>query len=132
MSQDTDSAHGIDRNAEARGESLNFEYVTSPVLHVRLSCPACGERVRQMHSDYTKNETLAVTMLGEPLGWLVAGLGFLVGCLAESLVAVCAFWVVGALVWYDRRLKRATFICPSCKGQCSYAQGRTAAAHRAV
>lgn len=106
---------------------IEIEYVTSPVLHRRLACPKCRARVRQMHGGHTDNETMALFLLGEPLAWVVVGAGFLIGYVAESLLAICAIWILGGLAWYEWRLRRSTFLCPNCKELCSFAQARAAA-----
>ena len=111
---------------------MQFEYVTYAVPPGLLRCPHCGSKVRQVSQELPAGQSFAIALCGEPLAWVIIGVGALVGLAAQAVVAVLLVWVaVGlpALVWlYLSHLRRCDFLCTTCKAQSGYVQARSAAA----
>jgi hypothetical protein len=110
---------------------MHFEYVTDPVPWPRLRCAKCGARVRQMREDLSVSHSVLVFLSGEPLAWLVVGLGLLVGYIAEAVALLFVAWAVlvpAGLAWlWFSRLRRASFLCQSCGHISNYAEAKCAA-----
>ena len=105
---------------------MKIEYVTDPVFFPRLRCPKCRGRVRQFRHEHDGTE-LAIFLSIEPIGYVVLGLGVLVGFLWQ---AIWLFVVLSAalLSWfYVRHLRRVEYSCIKCKGVFDYAAVRRAA-----
>lgn len=109
---------------------MQFEYVTYAVLPGLLRCPHCGSKVRQISQELPARQSFAVTLCGEPLAWVVVGVGALLGFAAQAVMALLLAWVVvglPALVWlYLSHLRRSEFLCSTCGAQSSYIQARVA------
>ncbi len=105
---------------------IPFEYITDSVLHVRLRCPVCGSPVKQIHQDPDARDSLLLGLLGEPLIWIAAGLGALVGFMSEAVVLAIFVFLVVAALGYHRQVTRSTYLCFRCISHFSYEAARTA------
>jgi hypothetical protein len=84
-----------------------------------------------MREELGGNESLVVFLCGEPLAWLILGVGAAIGYVAEAITFIFfAFGVLlpmGAAWLYRSRLRRASYLCSSCGHFSSYAQARASA-----
>ena len=107
---------------------MPLEYVTDAVIPGLLRCPNCASKVRQMRQELPAHQRFSFALCGEPLAWVVVGLGAIVGLVAEAVVALLLAWVVlglPALGWlYLSHLRRSDFSCSACGTHSSYIQAR--------
>jgi len=110
---------------------MDIAYVSDPVLWPKLRCAKCQGKVRQMRESLSGKESLVIFLCGEPLAWLVIGVGAVVGYLAEATALVFFAWAVLfpiRLVWLHlSHLRRASFLCSACGHISGYAQARMSA-----
>ena len=110
---------------------MQIEYVTDAVPWPALRCVKCRGKVRQMREDFSARQNVLIFLCGEPLVWVVAGVGLLVGYLAEAIALVVIAYAVLAppgLFWlYMSRLHRASFLCSDCGHIGGYVESRRSA-----
>ena len=110
---------------------MNIEYVTDPVLLLKLRCPQCRSKVRQMREELPASLGLSIIFSGEPLAWLVVGIGAVVGYATEAIWAFVLTWAIlgpPVMVWiYLSRLRKSEFLCSTCGARTDYAGARRCA-----
>lgn len=84
-----------------------------------------------MRESLSPSQSLLAFVCGEPLAWLVVGIGAVVGYVAQAVAVLFIAWAVlvpAGLAWlYLSQLRLASFLCSGCGKVSGYAEARSAA-----